>query len=86
MSLLDEMLMHTSEVLANASPCANTGNGPLLPAITEIANLSKAIAFGITKIAQKQGVALEIPDELLKKKIDKNFWVPRYRKYKRVCD
>ncbi len=84
--ITDEMLMHTSEVLANASPCANTGNGPLLPAITEIANLSKAIAFGITKIAQKQGVALEIPDELLKKKIDKNFWVPRYRKYKRVCD
>ena len=83
--ITDEMLMHTSAVLADASPRANTGEGPLLPPITEIAQLSQSIAFGITKIAQQQNVALEIPDALLHKKIQKNFWQPRYRKYKRVC-
>ena len=80
----DEMLMATSLCLANASPLANTGEGSLLPPLTEIANLSKVMAFDVAKIAMAQGYALQISDEKLREKIKKNFWLPQYRDYRRV--
>ncbi|WP_440874568.1 NAD-dependent malic enzyme [Thalassotalea sp. PLHSN55] len=82
--ITDEMLMVASETLACASPLANTGEGELLPSLTEIADLSKKIAFAVAKVAFAQGLALEISDEMLQAKIDNNFWQPQYRQYKRV--
>ncbi|WNC67849.1 NAD-dependent malic enzyme [Thalassotalea nanhaiensis] len=79
----DEMLMLASETLADASPLANTGKGELLPPLTEIATISKSIAFAIGKLAQQQGLALEISDEQLLANIESNFWKPEYRAYKR---
>ncbi|TRX53980.1 NAD-dependent malic enzyme [Thalassomonas sp. M1454] len=79
----DEMLMVASETLAAASPLANTGKGDLLPPLTEIANISKQIAFAIGKLAQQQNLALEIPDEELLNNIEQNFWKAEYRTYKR---
>ncbi|MBQ4832433.1 NAD-dependent malic enzyme [Pseudoalteromonas sp. MMG010] len=81
--ITDEMLSVSSEMLAQSSPRANTGNGSLLPALTEIESLSKQIAFAVAKKAIEQGVALEISDEGLRKAIDKNYWLPEYRNYKR---
>ena len=75
----DEMLMVASETLAEASPIANTGEGELLPPLTEIANLSKKIAFAVAKVAYEQGLALRIEDEALEAKIERNFWQPEYR-------
>ena len=83
-AVTDEMLMLASTTLAAESPRANTGAGNLLPPLTEVAELSKKIAFGIGKIAQQQGLALEMSDELLREKVEKTFWQPVYRHYKRV--
>lgn len=80
----DEMLRTASETLAAASPLANTGEGGLLPPLTQLAELSKKIAFEVAKVAMQQGHALELDDESLQKKIDANFWKPEYRQYKRV--
>jgi malate dehydrogenase (oxaloacetate-decarboxylating) len=80
----DEMLREASKTLAAASPKANTGSGGLLPAFTELAALSKVIAFNVAKVAMQQGLALELDDAQLQQKIDDNFWVPQYRQYKRV--
>lgn len=80
----DEMLRAASKTLAAASPLANTGKGGLLPPFTELAELSKLIAFNVAKVAQQQGLALDIDDELLKQRIEDNFWQPEYRHYKRV--
>ena len=77
--------MLASETLAAASPLANTGNGDLLPPLTELAALSKKIAFAVAKLAQQQGLALETSDELLLERIEANFWKPEYREYRRVC-
>ncbi len=82
--ITDEMLMVASETLAQASPLANTGEGELLPPLTEIAALSKKIAFAISKIAFEQGLALVIRDEALEAKIERNFWRPEYRHYRRT--
>lgn len=83
-SITDEMLMLASATLADASPRANAGIGDLLPPLTAVGELSKKIAFGIAKIAQQQGLALEMSDDLLRDKIEKSFWTPVYRHYKRT--
>ena len=80
----DEMLLASSAALAEASPLAATGQGELLPALGEIAKLSRKIAFDVAKIAMQQNLALEVSDEILKERIEQNFWMPEYRPYKRV--
>jgi malate dehydrogenase (oxaloacetate-decarboxylating) len=80
----DEMLMATSTALAKASPLATQGEGALLPSLKDIAQLSREIAFNVGKVAQQQGHALETSDEALRDEIDKQFWRPEYRRYKRI--
>ena len=80
----DEMLQVASETLAAASPLANKQSNELLPPLTAIAKLSKSIAFAIAKVAFRQNLALPMSEEELMAKIDKNFWKPVYREYRRV--
>ena len=82
--ITDEMLMATSETLAESSPLVNNGEGDLLPKLTDLAQLSKTIAFNVAKVAMAQGNALTISDEELVAAIERNFWSPEYRQYKRV--
>jgi len=82
--ITDKMLQVASETLASASPLANTGKGELLPPLTEIAQLSKAIAFAIAKVAINEKLALPLPDDELKAKIDRNYWQAEYRQYRRI--
>lgn len=81
----DEMLIAASDSLAAASPVANTGQGDLLPPLTELPELSKRIAFAVGKVAIRQNLALEISDEQLLERIETSFWRPVYRTYRRVC-
>lgn len=80
----DEMLMAASNTLADESPRVRGEGDSLLPGITHIAELSKKIAFNVGKVAQQQGLALEVSDETLRERIEANFWRPEYRRYKRV--
>ena len=80
----DNMLMASSRALAECSPLAINGEGQLLPPLEDIHLVSKKIAFAVGKAAVEDGVALEIKDEILLKSIDKNFWSPEYRDYKRT--
>jgi malate dehydrogenase (oxaloacetate-decarboxylating) len=82
--ITDEMLMAASAMLAQASPLANTGTGELLPPLVEIAALSKKIAFAVGKVAFEQNLALPLSDEQLMENIERNFWTPQYRQYRRV--
>jgi malate dehydrogenase (oxaloacetate-decarboxylating) len=82
--ITDKMLQVASERLAAASPLANNGKGELLPPLTEIAQLSKDIAFAIAKVAYDQGLALRLSDDELLAKIEDNFWQPEYRQYRRT--
>lgn len=84
--ITDNMLMVASETLAQFSPLASTGKGDLLPPLTDIAQLSKKIAFAVAKVAFAEGKALAISDDMLVEKIDRNFWQPEYRHYRRVSN
>lgn len=81
----DEMLMESSRALANCSPLALNGHGALLPPLEAIHSVSKKIAFAVAKKAIEQGVALEIPDDVLETAIEQHFWQPVYRRYKRTA-
>ena len=80
----DEMLMASSEMLAEASPRASGDTRNLLPPLEQAADLSRSIAFAVAKVAQAQGHASEISDDLLLSRLNGLFWKPQYREYKRV--
>ena len=80
----DEMLMASSEMLAEASPWASGDTRSLLPPLEQATDLSRSIAFAVAKVAQAQGHASEISDDLLLSRIKGLFWAPEYRQYKRV--
>lgn len=80
----DSMLMAASRTLADFSPLASGNGSALLPPIETIQEVTQAIAYDVAKAAQLAGVALEIPDEMLKKKIASNFWKAQYKVYKRT--
>ena len=78
------MLMASSTALAECSPKLQDTTLDLLPDLNELQKVSKIIAFKVAKAAITDGVALAITDEQLHASIEKNFWKPEYRDYKRV--
>jgi malate dehydrogenase (oxaloacetate-decarboxylating) len=82
--ITDEMLQVASETLAAASPLATNQSAELLPPLTAIAQLSKAIAFAIAQVAFRQNLALPMSEDELLAKIEQNFWQPAYRQYRRI--
>jgi malate dehydrogenase (oxaloacetate-decarboxylating) len=82
--ITDEMLQVASETLAAASPLATNQSEELLPPLTAIAQLSKAIAFAIAQVAFRQNLALPMSEDELLAKIEQNFWQPAYRQYRRI--
>ncbi|AMX02409.1 NAD-dependent malic enzyme [Microbulbifer thermotolerans] len=79
----DNMLMAASNALAEQSPVVKKGEGALLPPLSEIRDLSRSIAFAVAKQAQEDGVAPVVDDERLLRAIERNFWTPCYRHYRR---
>ena len=80
----DGMLMAASRTLAECSPLATEGTGSLLPDVDDIQGVSKCIAMEVAKAAQLQGVAMVTSEDTLSKAIERNFWAPQYRTYKRT--
>ncbi|HBI3648237.1 TPA: malate dehydrogenase, partial [Proteus mirabilis] len=80
----DAMLMVASRALADCSPMAKEGDGPLLPLLADIQQVSRYIAKQVAKEAQVQGVATVTSDSALEEAIERNYWEPEYRIYKRT--
>jgi len=80
----DKMFMTCSEALAETSPKVTGEGDELLPSLENIREVSKTIAFKIAKQAMEDGVAPKVDDKVLLKAIDKNFWQPEYRSYRRT--
>ena len=82
--ITDNMLMASSCALAEQSPLAKDGQGPLLPNLEAIPEVSCEIAMQVAKQAMRDGVATELPEDAIAKRIEKNFWQPEYRGYRRT--
>ncbi|WP_136255535.1 NAD-dependent malic enzyme [Onishia niordana] len=81
--ITDAMLMAASNALAKHAPMVQHGEGALLPSLADIREISQSIAFDVAKMAQHEGKALECSDDVLWASIERNFWYPRYREYRR---
>ena len=57
----------------------------ILPPLDELAELSKKIAFTVARTAQQQGLAIETDDDTLRDRIERHFWTPTYREYRRIA-
>ncbi|MDR5859049.1 NAD-dependent malic enzyme [Halomonas eurihalina] len=79
----DGMLMAASRALAVEAPVAKTGEGAVLPALSDIRELSKAIAFEVALEAQREDVALKSDEQAIRDSIERHFWYPEYRDYRR---
>ncbi|RCV89141.1 NAD-dependent malic enzyme [Billgrantia montanilacus] len=79
----DAMLMAASRALAREAPLVKDGEGALLPALSQIRELSKAIAFDVAAQAQGEGVALKTDGIKLRQAIERSSWEPEYRRYRR---
>lgn len=79
----DAMLMAASLALAAESPMVQTGQGALLPALSAIQAVSRAIAFAVARQAQADGAALQSDEQTVRATIEQLFWAPQYRLYRR---
>ena len=78
------MLMVASKTLAELAPAE--GLGRRYPAtLTSLTEISKEIALAVACVAQDEGWALRTTEEELKGHIERNFWKPEYREYRRVA-
>lgn len=84
-AVTDDMLMAASQALAENSPLVDSDKGALLPPLHNVTQLSKAIAFAVAKQAQNDGVALKSSDDMIWESVERNFWLPRYRHYRRAA-
>lgn len=82
--ITDEMMMSASETLALHSPLVTDPDGQVLPSLSEIQSVSKAIAFAVGRMAQQQGIATNTSASALQQAIEDNFWRPEYRNYRRT--
>jgi malate dehydrogenase (oxaloacetate-decarboxylating) len=81
----DAMLMKASITLAELAPVSNANTDGILPPLTDLPFISRAIAFAVAKVAMSEGHAREITDEELNSAIERNFWTPEYREYRRIA-
>ena len=79
----DGMLMASSYALAEYAASVGKDTGALLPDLDDIRDVSRYIAKAVYKQAIKNGVAFDVSDELIEKRISDNFWEPDYREYRR---
>jgi len=80
----DKMLMCASMALAKASPLATHGEGPLLPPLSTLPEVSRQIAFEVGCCAQEEGLAPPMTEEALRAAIQSHFWEASYRPFRRI--
>lgn len=80
----EEMFMTSSEALAACSPLVKGSGNNLLPDLSEIREVSKYIAIQVGLKAMEQGVATKVESSVLESSVEKNYWLPEYRDYRRT--
>ncbi len=81
----DEMLMVASTTLAELSPGQEDQSSAVLPPLTTLPQISRKIAFTVARTAIAQDLARDMTDDELLASIERNFWSPVYREYRRIA-
>ena len=78
----DTMILKAAEALANYA--AEKKSRDILPPLEEVPTISRKIAFDVIKQAIQEGYVLPMDDEQILKRIERNYWMPEYREYRRT--
>jgi malate dehydrogenase (oxaloacetate-decarboxylating) len=77
----DAMFMAAAKALAELSPTVKDKDARLLPPVTELRNVSVAVAMAVGRQAQADGLAPKRHDNDLHQNILSRVWEPAYQKY-----
>jgi malate dehydrogenase (oxaloacetate-decarboxylating) len=80
----DTMFMAAAKCLAELSPAGSSKSGRLLPPVSELRQVSFAVAKAVALQAIEDGVAAPLGDQTLESRICANVWQPVYLPY-RFC-
>jgi malate dehydrogenase (oxaloacetate-decarboxylating) len=80
----DNMLMAASQALADAAMEYDKAPGALLPSLKSIQKISEKIAYAVAQQAIEDGMALPVTEENMQRRLQENFWLPKYREYRRT--
>ena len=83
--ITENMLIASSQALAEYAATHNEDPGILLPKLSKIRQVSQFIAKRVFRQAIDDGVALDASEEFIEEAIAHNFWSPEYRVYKRTA-
>ena len=79
----DAMFMAAGKVVAGMSPAVTDHQARLLPPISQLREVSIAVAKAVARQAQADGLAAPCDGSVLDERIEAYVWVPRYRPYKK---
>ncbi len=74
----DQMFMAAGEALAACPPASQDREAPLLAPLSQVREISRAIALAVASQAQSEGLAEKTTPEELRKRIEATFWKPAY--------
>jgi malate dehydrogenase (oxaloacetate-decarboxylating) len=72
------MMMAAAMALSELAPATQKGEGPLLPKLSSIREVSKHIASAVITEAIREGKAEPMTADHIKKAIEKTMWTPAY--------
>jgi malate dehydrogenase (oxaloacetate-decarboxylating) len=76
--ITDSMMLEAARTLAEYSPALADPNASLLPPLTDVRRITRAIAIAVGSEAQRSGVAPATSEESLKRAVHETQWTPRY--------
>jgi malate dehydrogenase (oxaloacetate-decarboxylating) len=82
--ITDSMFMAAAKALAAMSPARNDASGNLLPPVTELREISIAVAHAVAIQAIKEGLTPDIAHDEIDAAIAAKMWTPRYLPYRRA--
>ena len=74
----DTMMLAAARTLAANSPALKDASASLLPPLTDLRRVAAEIAVAVGIAAQEDGVAAQIPEDELRKRVAATQWTPAY--------
>ena len=80
----DAMFIAAARKLSELAPVRRDPSLALVPQLREVREVAQRVAVAVAVQAQRDGVADELPDDELVRRIDATMWTPEYLPYRRV--
>ncbi len=82
--ITDQMFMEASRAISGMMSSEDLRQGKILPAITDVRDVSANVALAVAKVARDTGLGLRADDDHLKTMIANAMWTPKYLPYRYV--